>query len=132
MSGADRTAAAFPSSKGNHKPDERDVILRSSFFTYQSKHKERISTTFDGKVHKLQEMGYLDGNTLTAGRQAAIVLKKLGAADSDKAAVLDLMAALNLKGWLSSGGGNASGAKRTRAICVAGTYHAKDQMVLTL
>jgi superfamily II RNA helicase len=50
----------------NHTPTERDVILRSSFFTFQSKHKERISTTFDGKVHKLQEMGYLDGDILTA------------------------------------------------------------------
>lgn len=38
----------------------------------------------------------------SAGLEAAKVLKRLGAADSDKPAVIDLLAALNIKGWLDT------------------------------
>jgi superfamily II RNA helicase len=51
----------------NHNPSEREVILQSSFYTYQvgSKHKERIIQSFRNKVKKLQELGYLEEDALT-------------------------------------------------------------------
>ncbi len=50
----------------NHTPQERDVILKSSFYTYQmvGPHKERIVASFDKKVERLQQLGYLDGEQL--------------------------------------------------------------------
>ena len=53
----------------NHTSEEREVILRSSFFTYQvaGQHKERIFSSYQNKVKKLIGLGYLeeDANTLT-------------------------------------------------------------------
>jgi superfamily II RNA helicase len=51
----------------NHTQEEREVILRSSFYTYQTagSHKEKILSTFTNKLKRLQELGYLQGEMLT-------------------------------------------------------------------
>lgn len=48
----------------------------------------------------VRALGSISANNERAGRQAGQVLKRLGAADSEKDSVLNLMAALNIKGWL--------------------------------
>jgi superfamily II RNA helicase len=52
----------------NHTPEEREVILQSSFYTYQMAgvHKEKILSIFENKVKKLQDLGYLHTEELTA------------------------------------------------------------------
>ena len=52
----------------NHTHEEREVILKSSFYTYQvaGTHKEKILAAFYNKMKKLQELGYLEGEHLMA------------------------------------------------------------------
>lgn len=51
----------------NHTEKERDVILRSSFWAYQTagKHRERIVEVYKKKVVLLEKLGYLEQGTLT-------------------------------------------------------------------
>lgn len=51
----------------NHGREEREIILRSSFYTYQTagKHGERILKSFQNKVELLRRLEYLAGESLT-------------------------------------------------------------------
>ena len=52
----------------------------------------------------LRAVAAVDAGDEKAGIEAGKVLKRLGATESDKDAVINVMAALNIKGWLALAG----------------------------
>jgi superfamily II RNA helicase len=52
----------------NHTQQEREIILRSSFYTYQQarEHAERIVQQYEKKLALLRSLGYVEGDRLTA------------------------------------------------------------------